>query len=202
MKNVSPLLAALGLSLGAHTCLLSNWDQGHPPKAPPDKARVVQALWVGDAGQQAAAHTRPDAPPSQAKAPAAIPGHDLALAQAGAPQVALPPRAPTASPADAARPLEAVHFWLPHEVDLRALPMQAPDPTPLDGLPWPHEQALRLRLAITAQGEVVDVTSLDDPAPPSALLAALQSVFRATAFMPARRQGQDVASLQDIEITP
>jgi hypothetical protein len=30
----------------------------------------------------------------------------------------------------------------------------------------------------------------------------LQTMFRATAFMPARRQGHDVASLQDIDIAP
>jgi len=183
MKNVSPPLAALGLSLAAHTWLLSGGGRDLPPKAQHSDASVMQVRWQREAAQNAIGRTQPASSHARVTAPAAIPAPDM-------------------PPADTPRPLEAVHFWLPHEVDLRALPMQAPDPTPLDGLPWPAEQALRLRLSITAQGEVVDVASLDDPAPPGDLLAALQTMFRATAFMPARRQGHDVASLQDIDIAP
>jgi hypothetical protein len=80
--------------------------------------------------------------------------------------------------------------------------LQAPDTTPLEGTAWALAQPVRLRLSINAQGKVVEVVPRDVAPPPAEVLEALSAVFMATAFMPARRHGEDVASLQDIEILP
>jgi hypothetical protein len=191
MKSLPPPLLALGLSLGVHAFLLSAWDPTPHTRGRWHEAGAMQIRWVHEA-----------APPTSA-APVQEPArpHARSTEPGAPPQPTKPP--PTRPPqTDAAPGSDTEHFWLPHEVDLRALPMAAPDTAPLDNLPWPSEQAIRLRLTISAQGVVLDVTSLGSPAPPPDLLAALQAMFRATAFMPARRHGQDVASLQDIDITP
>lgn len=91
-------------------------------------------------------------------------------------------------------------FWLPAEVDFRAWPRTPPDAQALDGLPWSADAPVKLRLTISAQGEVLKVDHLGHSPLPDAVLAALSDMFKATPFMPARRQGQDVASLQDIEV--
>jgi hypothetical protein len=97
---------------------------------------------------------------------------------------------------------QPTHFWPASALDFRALPLQAPDPAPLQEIAWTAEHPMRLQLSITARGEVVDVAPLDAVPPPAEVLAALGVMFKATPFMPARRQGQDVASLQHIEIAP
>lgn len=88
--------------------------------------------------------------------------------------------------------------WL----ERRPTPLSAPDPRWLDelanqpgsGLP------LRLRLLITAAGEVVGVEPVQVSALDAFALPALQAMFRDTAFLPGRYQGRDVASQIDLEL--
>ncbi len=206
MKQGAALLAAIGVSVAAHVWVLSDWGAagGAAPLQGqlPDPARKrVQLRWV----------TLPTSPdPAVATAQVSLHqavglGADARLAAAAAtPPEPNPPGTPTPSEGPAPTPpiANAEHFWLPTEVDIRALPLHAPDPTPLEGRPWLADQAVRLRLSINARGQVVAVTPRDAESAPAEVLEALSAMFMATPFMPARRQGQDVASLQDIEILP
>jgi hypothetical protein len=204
MKQGAALLAAVGVSVAAHVWVLSDWahtDRAAPlPRQPPELAHQgVQLRWVtlptptapAEATAQASLHQAVD------------PGADARLAAAAPPEPS-PSAPPTPSEGPAPTPpiANAEHFWLPAEVDIRALPLHAPDPTPLEGRPWLADQPVRLRLSINARGQVVAVTPRDAESAPAEVLEALSAMFMATPFMPARRQGQDVASLQDIEILP
>jgi TonB family protein len=80
-----------------------------------------------------------------------------------------------------------------------AQPRSAPDIAVLQGLPF-SGLPMRVRLTIDSTGRVVDVAllrSLDDPI----VNEAVQRMFLATAFVPARRAGIDVASVEDIELS-
>jgi len=80
-----------------------------------------------------------------------------------------------------------------------AQPRSAPDIAALQGLPF-SGLPMRVRLTIDSTGRVVDVAvlrSLDD----TIVNEAVQRMFLATAFVPARRGGVDVASVEDIELS-
>jgi len=84
-------------------------------------------------------------------------------------------------------------------VDVIAQPRSAPDIGALQGLPF-SGLPMRVRLTIDRTGRVVDVAvlrSLDH----TIVNEAVQRMFLATAFVPARRGGADVASVQDIELS-
>jgi hypothetical protein len=198
MTRRQALVAAIGISVGAHAWMLTGWggaDKGIECPGVQGQARgALRLRWVAPV-----AHLTP----TPQTPPAMLRPHPLQLEVADA-KVTLKadaeaPAANKPAPQSTAPP---EHFWLPSEVDFRALPLLAPDTAPLDGKPWSADQALRLRLSINAQGQVVDVASRDAVQPPNDVMAALDTMFRATPFMPARRQGQNVASLQDIEILP
>jgi hypothetical protein len=201
MKQGAALFAAIGVSVAAHVWVLTDWggnDRAAPlPRQSPERAHQgVQLRWV--TLPTPAVTTALDLPH-----PTVGPDADARLATAAPPE---PSASGTTTPTEGAEPTlpiaNAEHFWLPSEVDIRALPLHAPDPTPLEGRPWPAAQPVRLRLSINAQGRVVAVTPGDPASAPAEVLEALSAMFMATPFMPARRQGLDVASLQDIEILP
>lgn len=65
---------------------------------------------------------------------------------------------------------------------------------PISGLP------LRLRLFITAVGEVVAVEPVEVSELDAFALPTLAAMFRDTAFLPGRHQGRDVASQIELEL--
>ena len=123
----------------------------------------------------------------------------MALQQANGATVAADAAADTADMAQPDEPVNADIFWPSDQVDMRALPMMPPMTSALTGMAWPGYR-VRLRLAIDASGMVVDVRLQPDDDELAASLAPLLEMFRRMQFMPARRQGQDVASIQVIEV--
>jgi hypothetical protein len=84
-------------------------------------------------------------------------------------------------------------------VDRPALPITAPDFRPV--LHLPNSGApIRLRLYISAQGQVQQVQVLDCAAADTAFAQQIAAVLQATPHVPARRQGQDVASVKTVEL--
>ena len=87
-------------------------------------------------------------------------------------------------------------------LDRRPTPVSTPDPRwldtladqPISGLP------LRVRLFITAEGQVVRVEPVEVSALDAVALPALDAMFRDTAFLPGRHQGRDVASQIELEV--
>ena len=114
------------------------------------------------------------------------------------PATATPPSTrPEASPPRHAAPETAVAG-----LDLPPRPVSAPDTTllealaaqPLSGLP------LRLALDIDASGRLVGLEVLQIEPIDTVALPALQRMFEATRFLPARRDGRDVAARLEIEL--
>jgi len=140
-------------------------------------------------------------PASGLRSPAAI--TLVAVNPPAMPPPALVP-APATAPAHAARqrasrPSPGASAAGPAPVDVSALPRSAPDIAALQGLPF-SGLPMRVRLTIDSTGRVVDVAvlhSLDD----TIVNKAVQRMFLATAFVPARRGGVDVASVEEIELS-
>ena len=114
------------------------------------------------------------------------------------PAAATPPSTrPEAPPPRHAAPETAVAG-----LDLPPRPVSAPDTTllealaaqPLSGLP------LRLALDIDASGRLVGLEVLQIEPIDTVALPALQRMFEATRFLPARRDGRDVAARLEIEL--
>jgi hypothetical protein len=89
--------------------------------------------------------------------------------------------------------------WPADLLDRSALPYSEPDWQALDGCVT-SGQPLRLRLYISAHGEVERVQPLQAAEEDSELLQRLDALFRATRYVPGRRDGVDVASYTDILI--
>ena len=130
------------------------------------------------------------APPQPSERPADRP--------AETPAAATPPSTrPEAPPPRHAAPETAVAG-----LDLPPRPVSAPDTTllealaaqPLSGLP------LRLALDIDASGRLVGLEVLQIEPIDTVALPALQRMFEATRFLPARRDGRDVAARLEIEL--
>lgn len=87
-------------------------------------------------------------------------------------------------------------------LDRRPTPVSAPDTRWLDALANQTGSGLplRLRLFITAAGEVVEVEPVQVSELDTFALPALQAMFRDTAFLPGRVQGRDVASQIELEL--
>ncbi len=122
-----------------------------------------------------------------------------------APQPPAPPeRAPRQGPPPevAAAPRHAASDTAAEGIDLPPRPVSAPDTTlletlaaqPLSGLP------LRLALDIDASGRLVGLEVLQIEPIDTVALPALQRMFEATRFLPARRDGRDVAARLEIEL--
>ena len=111
-----------------------------------------------------------------------LPAHD------SGPPMPLPPPAaePEAAP-ESRRP------------DRPALPVTAPDFAPLAALPMPVA-AIRLRLHVEASGEVSRVDVLQSDPGDSAFVQRLVEILLATRHIPARRDGDDVASVKEVSL--
>lgn len=118
-------------------------------------------------------------PSRQTRAPALPPpGHRLA--KANGPAISAP------APADAG-------------VQLAPHPRSAPDLEQLQGLAF-SGLPMRIRLLIDDHGRVTEVKVLETSEADNVTAAVLR-VFEQTAFVPARRNGADVASELDIELS-
>jgi hypothetical protein len=83
--------------------------------------------------------------------------------------------------------------------DRPALPVTAPDFTPLAAVPVPTGP-IRLRLHIDAVGRVDRVEVLDSDPGDAAFVERLVAILLATPHIPARRDGQDVASVKEVSL--
>jgi hypothetical protein len=77
--------------------------------------------------------------------------------------------------------------------DRPALPITAPDLSPLAALPVPAA-SIRLRLHISASGQVGPVEVLESDPDDASFVERLVEILLATPHIPARRDGEDVAS--------
>jgi TonB family protein len=84
-------------------------------------------------------------------------------------------------------------------VQLAAHPRSAPDLDQLHGLTF-SGLPMRIRLLIDDRGRVTDAKVLETSEADDVTAAVLR-VFEETAFVPARRNGIDVASELDIELS-
>ena len=131
------------------------------------------------------------AAPAPVRSPAPIPAPPVKPATRTVDDTA--PDEPATSP---------VTFLPADRLDRRPTPVSAPDlrwldalaDQPVSGLP------LRLRLFITAAGEVVAVEPVEVSELDAFALPALEAMFRDTAYVPGRYQGRDVASQIDLEV--
>lgn len=178
-----------GLLLGAPVLLLHLLALqlvSHPMPPPPEQPRPAGPHTASRPLQIRLAAT----PPQPSERPADRP--------AETPATATPPSTrPEASPPRHAAPETAVAG-----LDLPPRPVSAPDTTllealaaqPLSGLP------LRLALDIDASGRLVGLEVLQIEPIDTVALPALQRMFEATRFLPARRDGRDVAARLEIEL--
>ncbi|MET3602297.1 hypothetical protein ABIC99_000073 [Sphaerotilus sulfidivorans] len=178
-----------GLLLGAPVLLLHLLVLQlvpHPMPSPPE-----QPLPAGpDTASRPLQIRLAATPPQPSERPADRP--------AETPAAATPPSTrPEAPPPRHAAPEAAVAG-----LDLPPRPVSAPDTTllealaaqPLSGLP------LRLALDIDASGRLVGLEVLQIEPIDTVALPALQRMFEATRFLPARRDGRDVAARLEIEL--
>jgi|SRR6516225_5197344 hypothetical protein len=112
--------------------------------------------------------------------------------------------APQAEPAPPPAPQRDVgtlepRFAPPAELDAVARPRSTLDIAALQGLSW-SGLPIRLRLFVDVRGTVVDVVVLQANEGEQ-VLRRLRQMFLATAFIPGRVAGVDVASYRDIELT-
>ena len=84
--------------------------------------------------------------------------------------------------------------------DRPALPLTAPDFSPLEGWPTPGAP-IALRLSIDATGAVQAVDVVECQAADLAFARALAEVLRHTPHIPARRLGEDVASVKLVRLS-
>lgn len=178
-----------GLLLGAPVLLLHLLAlqlAPHPMPPPPEQPRPAGPHTASRPLQIRLAAT----PPQPSERPADRP--------AETPATATPPSTrPEAPPPRHAAPETAVAG-----LDLPPRPVSAPDTTllealaaqPLSGLP------LRLALDIDASGRLVGLEVLQIEPIDTVALPALQRMFEATRFLPARRDGRDVAARLEIEL--
>jgi hypothetical protein len=83
--------------------------------------------------------------------------------------------------------------------DRPALPVTAPDFSSLASLPA-LTAAIRLRLHIDAGGRVVQVEIIACGAADTAFVQGLVDILLATPHIPARRDGEDVASTKEVSL--
>lgn len=188
MRVGLPRVPALGwaaaAAVGLHAVLLLAVAGLPLGAAAPAAPRVLQA-WV------VAAEVEPPAVPL----PPPAGGGSVARAASAPPP--LPAAAPGVEPAPVAA--ELVRHLPPSALDRPPLPLSAPDETLLEavaatGMP------VRLRLYIETDGRVSTVQVLAASEFDREAAARMQQMFLATAFMPGRVDGRDVASFMDVEV--
>lgn len=178
-----------GLLLGAPVLLLHLLALQlvpHPMPPPPEQPRPAGPHTASRPLQIRLAAT----PPQPSERPADRP--------AETPATATPPSTrPEAPPPRHAAPETAVAG-----LDLPPRPVSAPDTTLLEALAAQTLSGLPLRLAldIDASGRLVGLEVLQIEPIDTVALPALQRMFEATRFLPARRDGRDVAARLEIEL--
>lgn len=187
MPGGSALGWAAAAAIGLHAAVLAVAVlplQVAAPAAP----RVLQA-WIVATGD--------DPPP----APLASPQPAVAAAAAPVAAAAPEPQAFAAAVVVESAPVAVgPGRHLPSSaLDRAPLPLSAPDETLLDtvaatGMP------VQLRLYIEADGRVSSVQVLAASGFDREAAARMQQMFLATAFMPGRLDGRDVASFMDVEV--
>lgn len=91
-------------------------------------------------------------------------------------------------------------FLAASSVDRTALPVSGPDTSMLNGTEVPNG-TVKLRLYIDEAGKVVDIRILDADIDDAQLrYARVIEMFKATRFIPALREREEVASFIDIEV--
>lgn len=206
--RTAALLITLLTSLLAHALLLEQLGRTSDPVASEPLAQRLHVRLL-DSRPPAAPHSLAEAaaaPPSSTRPdrptrPLRSLHHSTARMPADGSIISpsVPPTEPSDAPSTAPPP--AATDYLPStSLDRPALPRSAPDPHWLDdvvltGLP------LRLRVCNDVSGQVTRVEALQASSDDAEAVAALQQMFRATAFVPGRRAGHDVASCADIDIS-
>lgn len=98
------------------------------------------------------------------------------------------------------RPISNPSTYLPSTaMDRRPTPVSEPDIDALQGLVT-SGLPVRLRIYIDRFGRVAEVTTLEAGILDEEFAIGLRKMFLATAFLPGRLHGQDVASFLDIEL--
>lgn len=95
--------------------------------------------------------------------------------------------------------IEAPKYFPTSELQIQPLPRSEPDSTRLlgikaSGLP------IRLRLYVDAAGAVADIDVLSASELDTEAVDRAKAMFHATAFVPGKRNGEEVASYMDIEL--
>lgn len=190
------MVLAAALVAAGHLAALQAFG---PPVAPPAPARGQPG--PGTVMVTATTHAAAEPAPAPDLTPRAHAG--------GPPQNsarhARPPAGHAAEPPPAAPapvPAPADEHLPPERLDLRPVPVSAPDPSWLDtvadqpatGLP------IRVRLRIDRRGQVVGVEALEVAELDRGLLPAIEAMFRHTGYRPGRLGGRDVASRIDVEL--
>lgn len=119
------------------------------------------------------------------------------------PQAALPSLRPgLATPVARTRPAEAPSAPVTPAPDLPPRPVSAPDPALLAELASERFSGLpmHLRLHIDAHGQLAALDAVQIEPIDEIALPALQRMFAATRFLPARRAGQDVPGVLEIAL--
>jgi hypothetical protein len=91
-------------------------------------------------------------------------------------------------------------FLPPEQVERAAYPLSAPDLRPLQLFVTEYSGTpIRLRLFVDSKGSVVDVKIVRALPRDEDAAALLVQIWERVGFVPARRQGAEVASYQDVE---
>ncbi len=91
-------------------------------------------------------------------------------------------------------------FLPPEQVERAAYPLSAPDLRPLQLFVTEYSgMPIRLRLFVDSKGSVVDVKIIRALPTDEDAAALLVQIWERVGFVPARRQGAEVASYQDVE---
>lgn len=90
-------------------------------------------------------------------------------------------------------------YFASQDVDRPALPRSSPDDSQLGGM-TPSGLPIRLRIYISAEGEVTAVDVLFASEEDQPVVQRLREMFLATAFIAAKRNGEEVPSYKDIDV--
>ncbi len=203
---------AAASSIAIHGAILMAWLESTAQPVPPtshqafaaaaNRMRVTLSTAQPDVAQQPPepgvvdnAHAEPDQPAQRTQ-----PRPDEADAPKAPPNAQDDARPSTIDDDQDVAKVAGTVYLPANKVDVRPLPKSAPD---LSGMDLPSvNQKVVLRIFIGASGLVDEVTPIAEPAADDGLLESLHNAFKATAFLPGRHHGVDVATYMDIEITP
>jgi hypothetical protein len=197
------LSVAAASSIAIHGAILVAWLEGTAQPVPP---MAHEAFMAAPNSMRVTLTTlRPDV-----AQPSPVPSLEDNAPEQPRPDDAGEPKAPpimqgNARPTTLDDDLEVAKVagtvYLPaNKVDVKPLPKSAPD---LAGMDLPSiNQKVVLRIFVGVSGLVEEVMPIPGPTADDGLLESLHNAFKATAFLPGRHRGVDVATYMDIEVTP